>query len=185
VWAKLGSVSFHSVHCTLVLKQHAYLTRPECFSLTVVMVTFSGSIYLAWLVKRWFLACSSLLQLLSFISEHYTMSVQNIKNTFLILCTPSPQPEYVVAWTLQGVERIPQGCWPMSTPIILTVVKLAGCPLSGGPLLSMKNPSSVPVLDTNRCLATTTIPLSKALTSFVLPIQPLNGTHTQSIGAAG
>jgi hypothetical protein len=30
-------------------------------------------------------------------------------------------------------------------------------------------------------LAPTTIPLSKALKSFVLPIHPLNGTHTQSM----
>ena len=37
-------------------------------------------------------------------------------------------------------------------------------------------------LDTNRgALAPTTIPRSKPLKSFVLPIHPLNGTHTQSM----
>ena len=66
-------------------------------------------------------------------------------------------------------------------------VKLAGCPAwwtildTHGKLLSVKSPSSVAVLDTLKLvsLATTTIPRSKALKSFVLPIQPYEWhTHT-------
>jgi hypothetical protein len=54
------------------------------------------------------------------------------------------------------------------------------CTLSVYTLLSVK-PSSVAVLDTVKLvrLEPTTIPCSKALKYFVLPIHPLNGTHTQ------
>jgi hypothetical protein len=43
--------------------------------------------------------------------------------------------------------------------------------------------SSVAVLDTLKpvCLAPTTIPCSKALKYFVVPIHPPNGTNTQSM----
>jgi hypothetical protein len=46
-----------------------------------------------------------------------------------------------------------------------------------------EKPSSVAVLDTLKPvrLADTIVPCSKALKSFVLPIHPLNGTHTQSM----
>ena len=46
-----------------------------------------------------------------------------------------------------------------------------------------ENPSSVAVLDTLKPvhLAPTTLPRSKALKLFVLPIHPLNVTHTQSM----
>ena len=64
-------------------------------------------------------------------------------------------------------------------------VKLAGCPLGGGPFfmhtVEREKPSSVAVLDTLKLvrLAPTNIPRSKALKYFVLPIHPLNGTLTQ------
>ena len=32
------------------------------------------------------------------------------------------QPQLVGAWTLHGVESIPQGCWPMLTPMLPTVL---------------------------------------------------------------
>ena len=46
-----------------------------------------------------------------------------------------------------------------------------------------EKPSSVAVLDTLKPvrLADTIVPRSKALKSFVLPIHPLNDTHTQSM----
>ena len=81
----------------------------------------------------------------SHVPLHYTLSVQNIKNIFLMLsCTPSFCPQFIGAWTLHGVESIPHGCWTMLTPMLPTVVKLAGCPVEH------EKPSSVAVLDTNR-----------------------------------
>ena len=35
---------------------------------------------------------------------------------------PAEQPQFIGAWTLQGVESIPQGCWPMLTLMLPTVV---------------------------------------------------------------
>jgi hypothetical protein len=48
-------------------------------------------------------------------------------------------------------------------------------------LLSVKNPAALQFLTHTDALGTFTIPRSKALKSFVLPIHPLNGTHTQSM----
>ena len=81
-----------------------------------------------------------------------TVSVQTIRNTLLILsCTPfCPQNSYnSLGHGLQGVKRVPQGCWPMLTPMLPTVVKLAGCPLGGGPFLmhtNVKNPAALEFL---------------------------------------
>ena len=51
------------------------------------------------------------------LETHCKLSLQNIKNTFLILiCThflPSEQPQLVEEWTLQGVEMVLQGYWPI------------------------------------------------------------------------
>jgi hypothetical protein len=68
-------------------------------------------------------------------------------------------------------------------------VKLAECPLGGGPFLihtetaEREKPIGVAVLDKLKllCLAPITIPCSKALKYLVLPIIPLNGKHTQSM----
>ena len=63
-------------------------------------------------------------------------------------------------------------------------VKLAGCALGGGPfliLLNVKNPAALQFLTHPVRLSPTTIPRSKALKYFVLPIYPLNGTQTQSM----
>ena len=103
-----------------------------------------------------------------------TQSVQNIRNTFLMLsCTPplqSEQPQFVGAWTLQGVESVPQGCWPMLTPMLP-----ANCMK-----LCVEKSNSVAVHKPVRLVPSTT-PHSKALQSFVLPIHPLNDTIHVSI----
>jgi hypothetical protein len=43
----------------------------------------------------------------------------NIQWHFLL---PSEQPLFIRAWTSQGVESVPQGCWPMLTLMLPTVV---------------------------------------------------------------
>jgi hypothetical protein len=66
-------------------------------------------------------------------------SVQNSRNTFLILsCTPFALRTSSIRRGMDykmSTGSIPQGCWPMLTPMLPTIVKLAGCPLGGGPFL--------------------------------------------------
>uniref|UniRef100_A0A4W5L8I7 PR domain zinc finger protein 10 n=1 Tax=Hucho hucho TaxID=62062 RepID=A0A4W5L8I7_9TELE len=67
--------------------------------------------------------------------EVFRLHTEHLRNIELHPLLPSEQPQFVGSWTLQGVESVPQGCWPMLTPMLPTVVKLAGCPLGGGPFL--------------------------------------------------
>jgi hypothetical protein len=125
--------------------------------------------------------------------EKYALSVQNIRNTFLILsCTPLPseQPQFVRAWTRQCVKSNPPGCWPMLTPTLPTFVSswmdvlyVVDHSWYTRETAGREKPSSVAVLDTVKPvrLAPTTIPCSKALKSFVFPIHPQNSAHTQSM----
>jgi hypothetical protein len=53
-----------------------------------------------------------------------TLSVQHIRNPFPLPPLPSEQPQFVRALTLQGVKGVPQGYWPMLTPILPTVEKV-------------------------------------------------------------
>ena len=92
--------------------------------------------------------------------------------------------------TLQGVESVPQGCWSMLTPMLPTVVSswldvlwVVDHSRYTWETVQREKPSSFVVLDTLKLvrLTPTIIPRSEALKSFVLPIHPLNGTHTQSM----
>ena len=57
------------------------------------------------------------------ISTDYTKHLEQLPNMELDPpLFPSEQPQFVGAWTLQGVESIPQGCWPMLTPMLPTIV---------------------------------------------------------------
>ena len=103
---------------------------------------------------------------------------------------PSEQPQFV-AWTRQGVESLPQGCSPMLTPMLPTVVSswldviwVVNRSLFTQETVEREKLSSVAVLEKPVCLAPTTIPHSKAFKSFVLPIHPKNGTHIQSMSQA-
>ena len=50
------------------------------------------------------------------------MNIYWVDKTLLPSSLPSKQPQFAGAWTLQGVESVSQGCWPMLTPLLPTVV---------------------------------------------------------------
>ena len=89
----------------------------------------------------------------------------------------------------QGVESVPQGCWSMLTSILSPVVSswldilwVVDHSWYTQETDRREKPSSVAVLTLKLVrLAPSTIPRSKALKSFVLPIDLLNVTHTQSM----
>ena len=47
---------------------------------------------------------------------------ENLPNIQLQPILPSEQPQFVVAWTLQGVESGQQGYWSILTPMLPAVV---------------------------------------------------------------
>ena len=51
-------------------------------------------------------------------TKHY----ENLPNIDLHPFLPSEQPHFKGAWTLQGVESVPQGCWPVLTPMLPIVL---------------------------------------------------------------
>ena len=101
---------------------------------------------------------------------------------------PSEEPQFIVAWTLQCVKSVPQGCTGMLTPMLPTVVSswlddlwvVDHSLYTQETVKEKKNPAMLQFLThSNRC-AWNLLPytVQKALQSFVLPIHPLNGTHT-------
>ena len=94
----------------------------------------------------------------------YTLNIQSIRNTFLILsCTPfCPQNSLnslVGAWTLQGVESVPQGRWPMLRKCFPKLCQVGWMSFgfwtaldTHGKLLSLENPAALQFLThANRC----------------------------------
>jgi hypothetical protein len=104
------------------------------------------------------------------------LSIPNIYRTNTPFC---PQPQFVRARTLHGVESVPQGCWPMLTPILPTVV--SGCLNVFGwwtildthrKLLSVKNPTAFWFLTQTRAPGTYCPTLFKGTYMFCLAHLP-------------
>ena len=84
-----------------------------------------------------------------------TKHEEHLPNFELRSRLPSEQPQFVRGWTLQGVESVPQGCWPMLTPMLPTVVSswMVDHSWNTQETVECEKPSSVTVLDTlNPCL---------------------------------
>ena len=112
------------------------------------------------------------------------------KNNELHLLLPFEQLQFVRGFTLQGVESVPQRCWPVLTPMLpkvvsswLDVLWVVDHSWYRSETVECEKPSSVAVHGTLKPvhLAPTTIHCSKVLKYFVLAIHPLNGTRTYTI----
>jgi hypothetical protein len=113
-----------------------------------------------------------------FSSTLYTWSIPNIRDTFLILSCifpicPPEQLQLVGVWTLQGVESVPQGCWPIWTPLLPTVVPtwlnvlwVVDHSWYTRETVEHDKSSSVAVFDTNRCQ---TYPIQRHLNILSYP----------------
>ena len=122
----------------------------------------------------------------------YIRCAQNIPNTFLILsCTPFYSQKSLNSLrnglhkVLKAFHRDAGTCWLQCFP---QLAQLAGCPYVGVPFLihtgncwAWKTQQRCSSLHKPVRLAPTTIPRSKALKYFFLPIYPLNGTPTKSM----
>ena len=170
-WRSLGKTIHFSTclffHCgEILIRLHSAVSRVRpCVCARALCVGVCGHYY-AWL-------------------SVYTECTKHWEHLPNIL--PSEQPQLVWPWTLQGVESVPQECWSMLTlklptdffrSSFLDVLWVVDHSWYTQETVEHEKPSSVAVLDTNRCARhPTTIPRSKALTSF----HPLNGTHTHSV----
>ena len=91
--------------------------------------------------------------------------------------------------TLQGVESLPQGFWPMLTPMLPTVVSswldvlwlVDHSWYTKGNCWEWKTQQRCSSWHKPVFLTPTTVPCSKAPQYFVFSIHPLNVTHTQSM----
>ena len=127
--------------------------------------------------------------LLLYIIIYIIISVQNIRNTFLLSFTPfCPQNSlYSSGHGLYNVSnafhRDAVPCWLQYFPQVWMSFGWWTILDTHGKLLSVKNPAALQFLTPLKPvhLAPTNIPRSKALSYFILPIHPLNGTHTQSM----
>lgn len=96
---------------------------------------------------------------------------------------PSERPKFDREWTLQGIQSVPQGCWPMWTLMLPTVVKSTGCPWTildpHGKLLRVKNPAALQFLTQTAAHGTYYHTPFKGTSIFCLAYSPSEwNTHT-------
>ena len=132
------------------------MTKRPCGTFQIFLISYS--LYTEW-------------------TKHY----EHLHYIELLPLLPSEQPQFFGAWTLQGVESVPQGCWPMLTPMLPTVVSswldvlwVVDHSWYTQETVECEKPSSTAVLDTLKPvrLAPTTIPWLKALQHFFLTHSP-------------
>jgi hypothetical protein len=97
---------------------------------------------------------------------------------------PSELPQFVGPWTLQGVESVPQGCWPILTPMLQVVWMSFGCWTildTHEKLLGVKNPAALQFFTQSGVPGTYYHPPFKGTYIFCPFTLSLNGTRTQSM----
>jgi hypothetical protein len=119
-----------------------------------------------------------------YIRSVFTLSIQNIRNTSIILsCTPLPFRTASIGLCMDFMVSKVTPMLPTVVASWLDVLWVLTHSCYTRETVEREKPSGAAVLDILKLmrLAPTTVPCSKAFKSFVLPIHPLNGTHTQSM----
>jgi hypothetical protein len=112
----------------------------------------------------------------------YILSVQNIKNTFLILSCTLFCPQNSLNVSGHGLYKVSKAFHRDASHSWLGVLLVVDhCWYTRETVECGKTQQRCSSWHKLVRLAPTTIPRSKALKYFVIPFHPLNGTHTQSI----
>jgi hypothetical protein len=116
-----------------------------------------------------------------YFNHSYTPSIPNIRNTIILSCNPSPfdlRTDLIRRGMDSRCWKHPQGCQRFAQLCQVSWMSFGWTLLVTQETVVWKTQKHCSSWHKLVCLAPMTIPHSKALKYFVLPIRPLNGTHT-------